>query len=151
MTKLYLDIDGALVTKDGDPAEGVAEFLRFAVSNFDCYWLSTHCQGDGTRAFLYLVGKLPPESVPDIKRVKPTSWATWKTDAIDFSGDFYWLDDNPFDTELSVLRGHGTEPSNILSRLIKDKKIKSITAQHLLFGRVNKKQYKKYLSEIAYI
>lgn len=33
MTKLYLDIDGVLLSKDGTPAEGLVEFLEFANAN----------------------------------------------------------------------------------------------------------------------
>jgi hypothetical protein len=106
MTKLYLDIDGTLM-KRGEPAAWVAEFLWFAVSNFDCFWLSTHCQGDAKAVFLYLVGKLPSETVPSLEKIKATSWDTMKTDAIDFGIDFYWLDDNLFDAERDVLAQHG--------------------------------------------
>ena len=40
-TKLYLDIDGVLLTRDGSLANHSTEFLRWAVENFECYWLTT--------------------------------------------------------------------------------------------------------------
>jgi hypothetical protein len=105
VTKLYLDIDGTLMRR-GVPAEGVAEFLAFATEHFDCYWLSTHCQGDAKVVFLYLVGKLPEEAAPYLGKIKATSWDTMKTEAIDFSLPFFWLDDHLFDAERLVLGEH---------------------------------------------
>jgi hypothetical protein len=42
---LYLDIEGVLLDR-GESANGLKEFIGFAVENFDCYWLSTHCDGE---------------------------------------------------------------------------------------------------------
>lgn len=106
MQRLYLDIDGVLLTKQGIPALHIVEFLEFATSHFDCYWLTTHCDGDATTAFLYLVGKLPPEAVPYLEKIKPTKWKLWKPDGIDFSSDFFWLDDYAFDGDRKVLAEH---------------------------------------------
>ena len=30
-------------------------------------------------------------------------WKTLKTEAIDFSSDFFWLEDNPFQSEIKIL------------------------------------------------
>jgi len=107
MTKLYLDIDGTLVGRGGVPAQGLTAFLRFATERFDCYWLTTHCQeGDAKLAFLYLVGRIPGEALPYIEQIKPTTWKEWKTEAIDFSESFFWLDDNLFEMERRVLAEH---------------------------------------------
>ncbi len=103
MKKLYLDIDGVLLTKQGVPATHIVEFLKFATSNFDCYWLTTHCDGDATTAFLYLVGKLPADTVPYLEKIKPTKWKLWKPEGIDFSSDFFWLDDYAFDGDRKLL------------------------------------------------
>lgn len=111
MTKLYLDIDGVLLRKDGTPAEGVAEFLSFVTRHFDCYWLTTHCRGSSDGPFLYLVGKLPAEALECIETIQSTTFGALKTDAIDFSGPFYWLDDTVLESEQAVLRSHGTENS----------------------------------------
>lgn len=102
MKKLYLDIDGVLVSR-GRATEGVVGFLRYATENFYCYWLSTHCQGETKNVFLYLVRFLPKEALQHIEKFKPTRWGTLKTDAIDFSQPFYWLDNNLLDAERVVL------------------------------------------------
>lgn len=106
MKKLYLDIDGVLLTKDGSPAAHIVEFLEFATSNFECYWLTTHCDGDATTVFLYLVGKLPGEAIPFLEKIRPTKWKLWKSEAIDFSGNFIWLDDCAFEGDKKILTDH---------------------------------------------
>ena len=114
MKNLYLDIDGVLLDK-GSASEGLVEFLRFATENFDCHWLTTHCDGDVTPVFLYLVGKVPTEALPYIEQIKPTKWGSLsKTDGIDFTKPFYWLDDNLFETEKRVL-----EERNLLDSFIR--------------------------------
>lgn len=105
MKKLYIDIDGVLVS-GGKATLWVTEFLRFATEHFDCYWLSTHCQGDTRPVFLYLVSRLPSEALPSIEKIKPTEWQHWKTEAIDFSSPFVWLDDNLFEMERRTLIEH---------------------------------------------
>ncbi len=39
--KLYLDIDGVLLTRNGSLANHAREFLEWAIENFECYWLTT--------------------------------------------------------------------------------------------------------------
>ncbi|QQR78906.1 MAG: hypothetical protein IPJ68_01370 [Candidatus Moraniibacteriota bacterium] len=48
----------------------------------------------------------------------------------------------------SVKKFCGQEASAAINMLIRGGKLKSITAQYLIFGRVNKSQYKKYFSQI---
>ncbi|MDR2802386.1 MAG: hypothetical protein LBB31_04120, partial [Prevotellaceae bacterium] len=55
MKKLYVDIDGVLLTsKHVGAADHVAEFIDFTTSHFDCYWLTTHCKGNALTAVNYL-------------------------------------------------------------------------------------------------
>lgn len=103
MKNLYLDIDGVILKKDGTPAENLTLFLEYATKNFTCYWLTTHCDGDATKPFLYLVGRIPQEAVPFLEKIQPTKWRLWKTEAIDFSKDFLWLDDTQFEGEKNAL------------------------------------------------
>lgn len=110
MKNLYIDIDGVLV-RGGQASEGVVDFLRFVTEHFDCYWLTTHCDGDVSRPFLYLVGKLPNEAVPYLEKIRPTRFGVLKTEGIDFSAPFYWLDDTVFESEQTVLRDHGVADS----------------------------------------
>ncbi len=105
MKKLYLDIDGVLVS-GGKATVGIVEFLRFVTEHFDCYWLTTHCHGDAKPVFLYLVSRVPAEALPYIEKFKPTTWGGWKTEAIDFSGPFIWIDDNLFEPERQALIAH---------------------------------------------
>ena len=47
--KLYIDIDGVLITTKNPVApSGIDRFIQFITSNFDCYWLTTHCKGEST-------------------------------------------------------------------------------------------------------
>ncbi len=112
MTKLYLDIDGVLV-RGGQATEGMVEFLQYVTEHFDCYWLTTHCHGDAKPVFLYLVSRVPKEALSYIEQFKPTTWGGWKTEAIDFSAPFYWLDDNLFEPERQALVEHNALTSFI--------------------------------------
>ena len=92
-TKLYIDIDGVLLKNREDKAvEGISSFVRFIVSNFDCYWLTTHCKGDAQTAMEYLSEYLTYEDLKLLQKVKATDWNTLKTEAIDFTSDFYWIE-----------------------------------------------------------
>ena len=54
---LYLDIDGVLLDYNTDTyAKGAIELIEYVTSEFDCYWLTTHCKGDSTPAIQYLSG-----------------------------------------------------------------------------------------------
>lgn len=104
MIKLYLDIDGVLLTiKHKKAADHSTEFIQFITENFDCYWLTTHCKGDSNSAVRYLSSYFESETLEIIKKIKPTQWSTFKTEAIDFSSNFIWLDDYPFPSEIQIL------------------------------------------------
>lgn len=108
MTKLYLDIDGVLLTaKHTRPAPGVEEFVAFVTQHFECYWLTTHCKGDPANALRYLSTYLPASSLVQLGAVQPTNWDTLKTEAIDLRADFYWLEDRPFQAEIACLEAAG--------------------------------------------
>lgn len=109
---LYLDIDGVLLDYATDgPAENAIIFIDFITSEFDCHWLTTHCQGDSTTAVEYLAEYFPPEVIAKLKVVKPTVWRTLKTEGIDFSKPFIWLDDCPFQAEIEMLDSKGASDS----------------------------------------
>lgn len=96
---IYLDIDGVLLTKHGQPAEHLADFLDRATNTHDCYWLTTHCKGDVETAASYLKSKIDPILWAFVDKIKPTNWNTYKTEAIDFSSNFLWFDDYVFEKE----------------------------------------------------
>jgi hypothetical protein len=109
VTKLYLDIDGVLLTaKHTRPAPGVEAFVAFVTRHFACYWLSTHCKGDPASALRYLASYLPPATLAQLDRaVQPTAWDALKTEALDLESDFYWLEDRPFQAEIACLEAAG--------------------------------------------
>lgn len=115
MIKLYLDIDGVLLTaKHTCAADGVDEFIDFVTTHFECYWLTTHCKGESRTALRYLTQFMQPETIKKLEEaVRPTNWDTLKTEAIDFKSDFYWLDDNPLQIEQTLL-----EKNRVSDRLI---------------------------------
>src|SRR3989344_8373641 len=102
--KLYFDIDGVLVGQGWQPAKHVAGFLKAATENHDCYWLTTHCHdGDSAEVIRYLKDILPSEAFEHCYKIKPTKWSFQKTNAIDFSSDFLWFDDDPTEIEKEIL------------------------------------------------
>ena len=109
---LYLDIDGVLLDYKTDTyANGAIELIEYITSEFDCYWLTTHCKGDAASAIRYLSDYFPSETIEKLKTIKPTYWETLKTEGINFDENFIWLDDYPFQAELSVLEHFGASDS----------------------------------------
>lgn len=106
--KLYLDIDGVLITsKNQSVPDGIEEFVRFITSNFDCYWLTTHCKGNTDNCIRYLKPYFSGNVLELLAMIKPTDWNTLKTEAINLSEPFVWLDDYPMISEKKVLEAAG--------------------------------------------
>lgn len=104
--KLYIDIDGVLLGKNLETheyclANQVKDFMIFALANFDCYWLTTHCKGDASVALDYLTPYCHDDELSLFRLIKTTNYKTFKTEAL--SGDFIWIDDQPTAYELQVL------------------------------------------------
>lgn len=56
---LSLDIDGVLLDYATDaPAENATIFIDYITREFDCHWLTTHCQWDSAAAVEYLAENL---------------------------------------------------------------------------------------------
>lgn len=104
---IYLDIDGVLLANESNLSDGAAEFIKYAVENFDVYWLTTHCM-DGTveHAIEYLSSASREDLRPWLKKFKPVTWSLKKTEAIDFSKPFLWYDDDCFSGERIDLNEH---------------------------------------------
>ena len=112
--KLYIDIDGILLHYDRDSrADNAIELIDYITSEFDCYWLTTHCKGDAATAITYLSRYFPKETIQKLAKIKPTCWEDMKTEGIDFDSSFIWLDDYPFQAEEAVLRNFGASESLI--------------------------------------
>jgi hypothetical protein len=109
--RLYLDVDGVLLGKC-DPscpdivlARHAGAFLSFVLERFDCYWLTTHCQGDTAGVLRYLKPYADPPVSDLLRAIRPTSFRVLKTEAL--GGDFTWLDDAPLASERAWLQERG--------------------------------------------
>ena len=131
-TKLYLDIDGVLLTtKNTQPAEYANEFINYITEHFDCYWLTTHCKGDTANALQYLSKYFLSAIIDKIRCIKPTNWDTLKTEAINMSEQFVWLDDRPFLAEIEILKIHNCENKLIIVDLNNPNELKRIIKENL--------------------
>jgi len=117
---IYLDIDGVLLTKSGNQAKFVKEFLEYIVKNHQVYWLTTHCKGDAVFTIRFMERFFDEKTIELMKNILPTSWETLKTEAIDFSKPFLWFDDNVFNVEKEVLKQHNCLKSQIEINLEED-------------------------------
>lgn len=105
---IYLDIDGVLLANDANLAIGAVDFIKYAVENFDVYWLTTHCMdGNTTHAIEYVQRASDEDIRPYLEKFRPVKWRIAKTEAIDFSKPFLWFDDDCFRGERLTLNEHG--------------------------------------------
>lgn len=109
--RLYLDIDGVILGKT-DPASHeivlarhAETFVEFAHRSFECFWLTTHCQGDTGPVIEYLRPYCDGPLLHLMASIRPTRWRTLKTEAL--VPPFLWLDDSPLAVEIEWLRGRG--------------------------------------------
>ncbi|MBR9860024.1 hypothetical protein GYB22_04630 [bacterium] len=102
--KIYLDIDGVLLSKNNSVPKDLDVFIEYIVQNCECYWLTTHCRNGENKALLYLSQYLPNQLLTMLEQVKPAYWSDKKTEAIDFNSEFIWLDDYPFEAEIEDLK-----------------------------------------------
>ncbi|HLG91178.1 MAG TPA: hypothetical protein VI336_03425 [Candidatus Saccharimonadales bacterium] len=90
---IYLNVDGVLLDENSRPANYSREFIKYIVSNFNTYWLSSRSK-DGNFVIIKELSKIfEPKIVELIGQVRPTRWSFAKTQAIDFSRPFLWFDD----------------------------------------------------------
>jgi hypothetical protein len=132
MAIIYLDVDGVLLRRSCVSRSGfelspyAEEFLAHLVGCHRVRWLTTRCRAgmpnDIARAFRHAmqVASLPPRLAELITLVEPAEWNACKTEVIDFSVDFYWIDDNPTREALQVLAQHGCEHRWIEARVDHD-------------------------------
>ena len=136
MIKLYLDIDGVLLTQKLEVPEFGPQFIDFVVLHFDCYWLTTHCKGNAQTSIQYLSQFYSDSKIDLLKQVKPTNWNTLKTEALDFFESFLWLDDAPFQSEIRILKEHNSEDNLIKVDLRNQNELQTVL--RLLKTYVNK-------------
>lgn len=107
---IYLDVDGVLLDRFGNAAPHLEDFLRQNITP-NTYWLATRAKGDSQHLVTLFQPLVGPDVLELIKTIKPTTWLTSKTEAIDYSQPFVWYDDNPLQFELDDLKQHGVEAS----------------------------------------
>ncbi len=121
--KLYLDVEGTLVLHahhDGyllpHPADGLDQFLDWAIGVADCYWLSGVDHSGGhegiLRAFRSTLGPLRyKELQPVLLAIRPTYWSRSKLEAIDLDDDelWLWVDDGHGEVERIILKSLGLQ------------------------------------------
>lgn len=107
---LFIDVDAVLLGKKNPRdihqtlAAGCEDFIDYALDNFDCYWLTSHCRGDTESVLNYLKPYLTPSLHSKLQQIKATNYTTFKTEAL--YGDFLWLDDAPTAYEIKYLDKH---------------------------------------------
>jgi len=107
MTNIYLDIDGVLLANDANPTKFSDEFIKHIVTNYSCYWLTTHCRHKENYTIELLSRFFQKETIEYLKKIKLTEWDLNKTEAIDFTTPFLWFDDDLFEGEKQDLIKHG--------------------------------------------
>lgn len=115
---IYLNIEGILLTDDLTPAISAKKFLEIilGIYPFTTYWLT-----DDTELAIQRIGHhFDSETVELMKKIKPASWAKAKTDAIDFTKPFYWLDNKVSSKEERTLFEHGVLQYLVKIDLAKD-------------------------------
>ena len=119
---VYLDIDGVLLANDSNAANYADELLQAVLAAYpdSTYWLTTHNWRGKNRTKEVLSPYLKPETVPLLDKIKPTVWNEMKTDGINFSEKFIWLDDDLWEDELKVLEAHNATDNFILIDLDKN-------------------------------
>lgn len=119
---IYLDIDGVLLVNETHAANYADELLQAILKGFpdSTYWLTTHNWQGENRAKEVLAPYLKPKTVPLLDKIKPTEWKEMKTEGIDFSKKFLWLDDDQWPEELETLEKHHSTDNFILIDLVKN-------------------------------
>jgi hypothetical protein len=124
--KIYLDIDGVLLTRSLRLPKHGREFILFLTDHCDCYWLTTHCRAGGNKAIEYLEKFYDQDIVEKLKLIKKTDWVDKKTEGIDYSSTFIWLDDNPFHSEIVDLKNKNCLGSLIVVDLSNENELKEV-------------------------
>ncbi len=105
---IYFDIDGVLKGVDS-PVPDLVELVTYCLDNFPghVYWLTMHVK-HGVNNAIYALQDIFDEELLDrmAQEIQPTDWDVLKTDAIDFSQPFCWLDDDLWQSEREVLEKH---------------------------------------------
>ncbi len=102
---IYLDIDGVILGTRS-PKGDVMWLITFLLDNFKgkLYWLTSHCQNGSNRIAEWLSDRFPEDLLQRmVSEIRPADWKREKTEAIDFSVPFLWLEDTPTAAEARAL------------------------------------------------
>lgn len=104
---LYLDIDGVILANENNASNYADEFIAYVVTNYAVTWLTTHCMDGNAATPIEHVGHLfKPETVELMRQIRGAKWSLLKTEAIDFTKPFLWIDDDCYIEEREVLNRH---------------------------------------------
>jgi len=119
---IYLDIDGVLLANESNAAEGADALIQRAleVCPDSVYWLTTHDWRGEDTVHEVLDPVLLPDTIKLLDKIKHTAWDDIKTDGIDFTKKFLWLDDDLWPEELAILEDNDAKDNMILIDLNKD-------------------------------
>ena len=123
VVKLYLGVEGVLLhranrlKRKGRGFEAVPhalEFLSWAVYRFECSGGNNRIK----RAFriAWDLPSLPGELEILLEAVIPTVWESAKAEGIDLDGDFFWIENDPNQESLAVLKRRRWEHRLLLCR-----------------------------------
>lgn len=104
---LFIDVDAVLLGKKNPSdvhqtlASGCEDFIDYALNNFECYWLTSHCRGSTEPVLNYLQPYTTPSLRSKLEQINATNYKTFKTEAL--HGDFLWIDDSPTAYEIDYL------------------------------------------------
>ena len=130
---LYLGIDGVILTKGVLPALHLNRFLEYVLNLYTVSWLSSRCRGNSQETMRYLSQFLFGDTISLINRIQPTTYRLDKTEAIDFSRDFFWIEPELFDSEKNMLKKHNKLTSWIKLDLIESpNQLMNLTNSRLL-------------------
>jgi hypothetical protein len=102
---LYLDVDGVLQYADGDqwrPRLEAEAFLAWAVSRFQCRWLTNWI--DPNRNIPRNLRIAVPPGIVEVNWRVASAHYPFKAAAIRDDEDWYWLEDEPSEFDLAELR-----------------------------------------------
>ena len=117
---IYLDIDGVILAAEIHPSLHAEEFIKYIVDNHKVIWLTTHCRNPGDDPVPMLARYFDEETVEYLKKIKPAYWEESKTEGIDFTKEFKWIDDDLFEFEKEELEKHNALDSFIKVNLYDD-------------------------------
>ena len=108
---LYIDVDGVLLGRnEADEIALIPDIegiLLYSKENFTCFWLTTHGRYGTDDVISYLKPYAKGIDLSLFNHIQAAPWNTLKTEAIDFSKPFIWIDDKPLQVELRILKDRG--------------------------------------------